>query len=99
MGGGAQDGQNHGNRKSSHRQGLRGGDKGWRRYLKETVSVGGDEKVQDVDGRLVSVPECSVGIWLLVTPWTLANQALLSMGFSRQECWSGWPFPSSGGSS
>ena len=30
----------------------------------------------------------------LVTPWTVAHQALLSMGFSRQECWSGFPFPS-----
>ena len=26
---------------------------------------------------------------LLVTPWTAAYQVLLSMGFSRQECWSG----------
>ena len=26
---------------------------------------------------------------LLVTPWTAAHQAPLSMGFSRQECWSG----------
>ena len=25
----------------------------------------------------------------LVTPWTIARQAPLSMGFSRQECWSG----------
>jgi len=25
--------------------------------------------------------------------WTVANQALLSMGFSRQEYWSGLPFP------
>ena len=30
----------------------------------------------------------------LVTPWTVACQALLSMGFSRQEYWSGVPFPS-----
>jgi len=26
-------------------------------------------------------------------PWTVACQALLSMGFSRQEYWSGLPFP------
>ena len=32
----------------------------------------------------------------LVTPWTIAHQALLSMGFSRQEYWSGFPFPSPG---
>ena len=32
----------------------------------------------------------------LVTPWTVACQAPLSMGFSRQEYWSGLPFPSPG---
>ena len=32
----------------------------------------------------------------LVTPWTVAYQAPLSMGFSRQEYWSGVPFPSPG---
>ena len=31
----------------------------------------------------------------LATPWTVAHQAPLSMGFSRQEYWSGLPFPSS----
>ena len=31
---------------------------------------------------------------LLVTPWTAAHQAPLSMGFSRQDCWSGVPLPS-----
>ena len=30
------------------------------------------------------------------TPWTVAHQAPLSMGFSRQEYWSGVPFPSPG---
>ena len=32
----------------------------------------------------------------LVTPWTVAHQAPPSMGFSRQEYWSGLPFPSPG---
>ena len=32
-------------------------------------------------------------IWLLVTPWTAAYQAPTSMGFSRQEYWSGVPLP------
>ena len=31
---------------------------------------------------------------LFVTSWTVAHQAPLSMGFSRQEYWSGLPFPS-----
>ena len=30
------------------------------------------------------------------TPWTVAYQAPLSMGFSRQESWSGLPFPPPG---
>ena len=34
----------------------------------------------------------------LVTSMTVAHQALLSMGFSRQEYWSGLPFPSPKGS-
>ena len=32
----------------------------------------------------------------LVTPWTIAHQAPLSVGFPRQEYWSGFPFPSPG---
>ena len=35
-------------------------------------------------------------VQLFVTPWTLAHQAPLSMGFSWQEYWSGLPFPSPG---
>ena len=33
-------------------------------------------------------------VQLFVTPWTVAQQALLSVGFSRQEYWRGLPFPS-----
>ena len=33
---------------------------------------------------------------LFVTPWTVAHQISLSMGFSRQEYWSRLPFPSPG---
>ena len=35
-------------------------------------------------------------VWLLATPWTTAHQAPLSMRFSRQEYWSGLPFPPPG---
>ena len=35
-------------------------------------------------------------VQLFMTPWTVAHQAPLSMGFSRQEYWSGLPFPSPG---
>ena len=34
-------------------------------------------------------------VWLFATPWTVAHQAL-SMGFPRQEYWSGLPCPSPG---
>ena len=33
-------------------------------------------------------------VWLFLSPWTVIYQAPASMGFSRQEYWSGLPFPS-----
>ena len=36
-------------------------------------------------------------VWLFATPWTVACQAPLSMGFFRQEHWSGLPFLPPGG--
>jgi len=35
-------------------------------------------------------------VLLFLTSWTVAHQAPLSMGFSRQEYWDGLPFPSPG---
>ena len=35
-------------------------------------------------------------VWLFVTPWTVAHESPLSMGFSRQEYWSGLPCPPPG---
>ena len=35
-----------------------------------------------------------IHVWLCVTPQMAAHQAPLPMGFSRQEYWSGLPFPS-----
>ena len=46
---------------------------------------------QEYNGALVT-KSCPT----LVTPWTVAHQALLSIGFSRQKYWSGLPFPSPG---
>ena len=41
--------------------------------------------------------ECRLSqVQLFVTPWTVAHQAPLSVGFSRQEYWSGLPFSSPG---
>ena len=45
---------------------------------------------------LLTVVQSLSRVWLFVTPWTVARQAPLSMRFSRQEYWSGLPFPSPG---
>ena len=42
------------------------------------------------------VLSCFKCVQLLASPWTAAHQAPLSMGFSRQEHWSGLPFPTPG---
>ena len=44
----------------------------------------------------VYVLSCFSRVQLFATPWTVAHQAPLPMGFSRQEHWSGLPFPSPG---
>ena len=54
------------------------------------VAVSGDRVFREMRACMFS------GIWLFVTLWTVARQAPLSMGFSRQEYWSGLPFPSPG---
>ena len=47
--------------------------------------------------RLVKVKVKSLSrVRLFATPWTVAYQAPLSMGFSRQKYWNGLPFPSPG---
>jgi len=43
-----------------------------------------------------AVLSCFSHIPLFATPWTVAHQAPLSMGFSRQEYWSVLPFPPPG---
>ena len=42
------------------------------------------------------VLSCFRRVQLFVTLWTVRCQAPLSMGFSRQEYWSRWPFPPPG---
>ena len=44
----------------------------------------------------VCVLSCFSHVWLFVTLWAIAHQAPLSMGFSREECWSELPLPSTG---
>ena len=71
----------------------------WAGFRRETT---GCRKPQvqywSVNGR-VSLPFPSQSfscVRLFVTPWTVAHQAPLSMGVSRQEYWNGQPFPSPG---
>ena len=35
-------------------------------------------------------------VWIFVSPWTAALQALLSMGFPKQEYWTALPSPTQG---
>ena len=44
----------------------------------------------------VCILSCFSSAWLFATPWTIACQAPLSMGFSSQEYWSGLPCPPPG---
>ena len=48
---------------------------------------------------LMSVAHLLSCVWLLVAPWTVACQASPPMKFSKQEYWSGLPFPTLRGSS
>ena len=58
----------------------------------------GEVGEMEVWGKEVKESESEVAqcVRLFVTPWTVAYQAPPSMGFSRQEYWSGLPFPSPG---
>ena len=55
---------------------------------------------QEHTGKTILTRTCLLSrfgrVRLFVAPWTVARQAPLSMGFSRQEYWSGLPFPSLG---
>ena len=60
--------------------------------IKQTLSVRNREEGNPWRLKVKSLSR----VRLLVTPWTVACLAPLSMGFSRQEYWSGLPFPSPG---
>ena len=76
------------------------GGRGGKRSLAGKKELGFSESI------LLTIPHLFLILWcevkslsrvqLYVTPWTVAYQAPPSMGFSRQECWSGVPFPSPG---
>ena len=60
--------------------------------LGKPSSLGTSHRWTTANGPLVGGGSCPT----LATPWTIAHQAPLSMGFSRQEHWSGLPLPSPG---
>ena len=51
-------------------------------------------KCENVSSACCCLPSRFSLVRLCATPWTAAYQASPSMGFSRQEHWSGLPFPS-----
>ena len=64
------------------------------RYADNTTFMADSE--EELKRLLMKVKEKSLSrVRLLATPWTASYQAPLSMGFSRQEYWSGVPLPSS----
>ena len=63
----------------------------------QSLSAMTDKSItKNVRKRIWSKVKLLSHVWLSVTPWTVAHQAPPSMGFSRQEYWSGLPFPSPG---
>ena len=59
----------------------------------QTINAGeGVEKREPSD--TVGESEVAQSYPAVCDPWTVAHQAFPSMGFSRQEYWSGLPFPS-----
>ena len=56
------------------------------------MSLGTEQPLQAVAPHSLSMhAQLLSRFWLFVTPWIVAHQAPLSMGFSRQEYWSGLP--------
>ena len=66
-----------------------------RKYLSGVLIVNG--RLDQNSAVLIICCVCAQAlscIWLFATPWTVAYQAPLSIGFFRQEYWSGFPLPS-----
>ena len=59
----------------------------------EEEEEGEEEEGNKLEPWTVCELRCFTHIRLFSTPWTIARQAPLSIGFSRQEYWSGLPFP------
>ena len=75
----------------------------WKRpWCWERLRAGGEGDDRERDGWMASLTQWTYvlnrfsRVWLFVTLWTVARQASLSMGSSRQEYWSELPFPPPG---
>ena len=62
-------------------------------HIWKTAVATGLEKVSFHSNRKEKKMKLLSCVWLFATPWTVVYQASLSMGFSRQEYWSGVPLP------
>ena len=63
----------------------------------ELISSHGNTQITATYLAIVNAAAANTGgNQLFMTPWTVARQAPLSVGFSRQGCWSGLPFPPPG---
>ena len=65
-------------------------------YLQDLLELTPKKDVLFITGVLKVKVKSLSHVRLFAAPWTVAYQAPLSMGFSRQEYWSGLPFPSPG---
>ena len=70
----------------------------WRVLIRECFSLrpACSQEQFCADSGCACVPHCFNRVWLSATPWTVAHQAPLSVGFSRREHWSGLPWPPPG---
>ena len=64
------------------------------KYLRAKWGYG--ERTDNVDTYVCAHAQPLSRVWLTATPWTVAHQGPLSMGFSRQEYWNAFPFPPPG---
>ena len=66
----------------------------WMKHKLESRLVGETLITSDMQMLLLLLLSRFSSVWLCATPETAAHQASRSLGFSRQEHWSGLPFPS-----
>ena len=65
-------------------------------WKKESCTMIPNGKILHGDEVVVVGMESLNCVWFFATPWTVTHQAPLSLGFPRQEYWSGLPCPSPG---